>query len=415
MQPLKPSWTGLFTSNLLGIFNDNLLKHCIIFISIGWWMPSWLSQSQLIAAVSASLVLPYIFLSPLAGRLSVIYKKKSVFLFFKFIEFLIMLFATLAFYYQILWLAVFSVLLMGIASCLYSPSKYGLIRDIGGEAGVSYGSGIFEAMAFLGILLGTVTASVLSDHYQFWIVGILFLGLAILGYLATKLINAEEIPVETDEFSSINPLKFLINSFRFASKHQLVNSAVLGASAFWLIGGLLQMNLIIYCKQVYNTSNTNTGLIMICAAMGIAFGCWVAAKISGNEVKKGLILIGLAGMIVLLSALTFFTLPFWLFPFSIFGVAMMGGFFQVPCLSMIQQANLGRKLGDMIAYLNLVTFLFVLFGTMLFSVTTYYTAENSFAVFGLILIICVLVAIYFIMISPVFWKETMVMIFGEKK
>ena len=166
----RNKWNALFISNFLGVFNDNLLKNCIIFISVAWAMPTWITQSQLISIVSAALIIPYLILSPVAGRLSVVYSKKKVFRFFKLLELPIMLTACIAFYYQWILLAVFAVLLMGIQSCLYSPSKYSLIRDIGGEEGVSYGSGVFETMAFLGILLGTVTASLLSDFARPWLI-----------------------------------------------------------------------------------------------------------------------------------------------------------------------------------------------------------------------------------------------------
>ena len=188
----RNKWNALFISNFLGVFNDNLLKNCIIFISAAWAMPSWITQSQLISIVSAALIIPYLVLSPVAGRLSVIYSKKNVFRFFKLLELPIMLTACFAFYYQWVLLAVFAVLLMGIQSCLYSPSKYSLIRDIGGEEGVSYGSGIFETMAFLGILLGTVTASLLSDFARPWLVYSLFIGVALLGYFSTRAIRAVE-------------------------------------------------------------------------------------------------------------------------------------------------------------------------------------------------------------------------------
>jgi len=61
----------------------------------------------------------------------------------------------------------------------------------------------------------------------------------------------------------------------------------------------------------------------------------------------------------------------------------------VPCLSMIQQANIGRKLGDMLAYMNFVTFIFILFGSILFSLVTYFTNESSMAVFVTILVLCI--------------------------
>ena len=406
MPLFRNKWTPLFLSNFLGVYNDNFVKNCIIFIAVGWAMPRWMNQSQLISMVSAALVVPYLFLSPVAGRLAVIYSKKKVFRICKLLEIPVLVLACVAFQFHWVMVAVLTVLLMGILSCMYSPSKYSLIRDIGGEEGVSFGSGVFEMMAFLGILIGTVTASIVSDRYHSWVVYVIFIGLALMGYLVTRSIRATELPENKDGIGTLNPIRFLVGSFRFARQHANVNSAIFGASAFWLIGGMLQMNLVIHCKHVYLASNTMTGMVMACAAIGIALGCWAAGRISCNWVKKGLILIGIGGMSLLFLVLTFFQPPMWLFVVCVFSVAFMGGLFQIPCLSMLQNSGLGRKLGDMIGYLNLVTFVFVLLGTLFFSLTTFFTSENSFAVFGVILIICLLVTFYFLKKSPEYWNET---------
>jgi acyl-[acyl-carrier-protein]-phospholipid O-acyltransferase/long-chain-fatty-acid--[acyl-carrier-protein] ligase len=402
----RSKWTPLFLSNFLGVYNDNLLKNCIIFLTVGWVLPAWLTQSQLISLVSASLVIPYLFLSPLGGRLAVVYSKQKVFRFFKLIELPIMLIACVAFYFQWIVPAVLSVLLMGIQSCLYSPSKYSLIRDIGGEEGVSFGSGVFETMAFLGILIGTVTAAILSDINNELLIYSFFIGLAIIGYITTRSIRAQELPEKKDELVHLNPVRFLVEGFRFAKQHSFINIAVFGASAFWLIGGMLQMNLIIHCKQIYQATNTTTGLVMAFAAIGIALGSLTAGKLSGNTVKKGFILIGIAGMSTFLFLITFVPVSLIVFVVFVFFTAFMGGFFQIPCLSIIQQAPIERKLGDMIAYLNLVTFIFVLIGTALFSLTTYVTDENSIVVFGVILAVCLLVMAIFLFYSSEFWKQT---------
>ena len=63
-------WSDLLLSNFFGVFNDNFLKNAIIFIALSWNLPSWLTQSQLISIVSGSLVVPYLILSPLGGKLA---------------------------------------------------------------------------------------------------------------------------------------------------------------------------------------------------------------------------------------------------------------------------------------------------------------------------------------------------------
>jgi acyl-[acyl-carrier-protein]-phospholipid O-acyltransferase/long-chain-fatty-acid--[acyl-carrier-protein] ligase len=403
MNLVQKNWTALFSTNFLSIFNDNFLKHCIIFISVGWFLPSWLSQSQLISMVAAALVLPYLFFSPLAGRLAMKYSKQRVFRLFKLLEVPIMMLACLAFYFSLVWLAVLCVLLMGILSCMYSPSKYGLIRDVDGPKGVSFGSGVFETMAFLGILIGTVAASYLSDHFSLWIMFVLFLGLAVAGYWTCRQIRVVELPEEKEELGTINPLRFLIDSYRFAKRHKYVNSAVLGASVFWLVGGMIQMNMVIHCVRTLGTSNTVAGLVMCCAAVGIALGCTAAGLLAKNTVRPEMIPVGLLGMIISLTAIIFFNPPVWVCAFLVFCLAFTGGLFEVPCLSLIQRSNLGRKLGDMIAYLNFVTFIFVLIGTGLFSVTTLMTNDSSLAVFSVILVVCALTLLYFAIRHPEFF------------
>lgn len=404
MNRTSKNWTALFSTNFLGIFNDNLLKHCIIFIAVAWSLPDWLSQSQLISIVSAALVVPYLLLSPLAGRLAVIHSKMSILRLMKFLELFVMLLASVAFVFHWVWLAVVSVFIMGLQSCLYSPAKYGLIRDVDGPEGVSFGSGVFETVAFLGILGGTVAASYLSDHYSLAVLIGLFLGVAGLGYWMSRQIRVVEAPVE-ERPETANPIRFMLDAYRYATKHKYVNSGVLGASVFWLIGGLVQMNLVIHCVGTLGTSNTTAGLVMASAAIGIALGCTVAGILPGKGINPSLIPIGLVGMIISLVLILVFNPPVVIFAILIFLLAFMGGIFEVPCLAIVQHADVGRELGNMIAYLNFTTFLFVLLGTGLFSITNIITHDNSLAVFGVILAICVGMILFYAIKYPEFFRR----------
>jgi len=405
MNRVGKNWAALFTTNFLGIFNDNFLKHCIVFISVTWVLPKWMSQAQLISIVSAALVVPYLLLSPLAGRWSVMYSKQRILRLFKFLEFFIMLMASLAFYFQLVWLAVLAVFILGLQSCMYSPAKYGLIRDVGGTEGVSFGSGVFETMAFLGILIGTVAASYISDHYSLPIIVLLLLCIAMAGYMSSRTIRVTELPENRENPGTSNPIKFTIDSYRYATHHRYVNSGVLGASVFWLIGGMVQMNMVIHCVKTLGTTNTTAGLVMACAAIGIALGCTAAGVIAGKKVRPEMIPIGLIGMIVSLAIIILFNPPIVVCGILIFFLAFMGGIFEVPCLSIVQRADIGRELGNMIAYLNFVTFIFVLLGTALFSITTLLTHDNSRAVFGVILGVCIFMLVFYAIKYPEFFRK----------
>ena len=394
IQSQRTNWFLLFATNFLGVFNDNFLKHCIIFIANSWQLPTWLTQSQLISLVSAALVVPYLVLSPFAAKLSRIYQHQKVLRVAKLAELPIMALACLAFINQWVWLALASVLLMGIQSSLYSPAKYSLIRDIGGEKGVSYGSGIFESMAFLGILMGTVMAATISDNYSTLLTCGLFLILAIMGYYGARNIRTEEHETP-HESQTIRPIKFIIDSYRFARHYPLLNLGVFGASFLWFIGGILQMNLVIYCHNELQLTNSETGIMMAMAAIGIATGCFATGQFSGATIRKELIPIGLGGISILLALLLLIQPTALLAGVFVFGIAFFGGVFQVPCLALIQKANVGGKLSDMIAYTNLITFIFIVGGTIIFSVVTALSQENAYLVFGVLLIICISLCLSF--------------------
>ena len=397
-EPANPNhktqnWIYLFSANFFGVLNDNFLKNCIIFIGITWVMPAWLNLSQLTTLVAAGLVIPYLIFSPLSGKIAVKYSKQAVYRWCKVAEFPIVLIACIAFWKQWIFVSILSIFIMGMQSCLYSPSKYGLIRDIGGEKGIPFGSGMLEMMAFLGILAGPVVASVMADYSSVFFVCLLFFVFALFGYVFAQSIKVKELPVEKNQNSTINPIRFLKQSYLFAKQYPNINIGVFGVSMFWLIGGLIQMNLIIHCKQTLNISSTATGIIMGIAATGIAIGCALAGKLSKKTVNKLVMFTGLTGMIFFLLLIILFNPGEYLFASFVFFLALMGGLFEVPCLSMIQQANVGRKLGDVLAYMNFVTFIFILIGSLIFSLVTFITDENSMVVFATILVLCLLTII----------------------
>ena len=393
---MSKQWARLFTGNFVGVFNDNLLKNAIIFIAAGWSVPSWLSQSQLVALVSAALIVPYLIFSPLGGRWAVKFSKQGVFRIFKILEFPIMAIAAVAFVYELIYLALLAVLLMGIQSCLYSPSKYGLIRDIGGVEGSARGSGIFEAMAFLGILAGTVTAAWISDRYSVVMLLVLFFLLAFIGYIAVAGLKVKELPPEPDSSRTVhvNPVRFVLSSFRLASSLPGVNLAVIGISFFWMFGGILQMNIVVDATRVLEVSNTVTGIIMAMAALGIIAGNWMAGIAQQKFSKSLLIHSGSSGMTLGFALLAFFDFSTAGFAIVVMLIAVAGGFYQVPWLTVIQQSDAGRKAGQLLAYMNVVIFIFVLAGTLLFSLTALLTSDNSIAVFFVLLLLnCLIVAV----------------------
>lgn len=396
MKSSSANWLKLFLTNLFTLLNDNYLKNIIYFVGVTWTLPEFLSDSLLLTLISAMLVIPYLLFTPLSGRLAVIFSKQKVYMYCKLCEFPIILLACIALITHSIFFCVFSVFLMGVQSCLSSPSKYGIIRDIEGEEKIAYGNGMMEMMSFVGILSGTILGTMLSELVSIWIICALMLLFTTISFITVYRLKIVEIPSEKPIFNTINPIKYMIESFRFAQKYKGINDAVLGSSIFWMIAGMLQLNLVIHCRQTLELSNIGTGLCMSSAAVGIALGCVFAGKILRSDNAFRMINIGLLAMNIFLSLIIVFNPNVYVFSLLMFGVTFFGGIFEVPCLAIVQRAPIGRIVGDMMAYLNFANFVLVLIGTAIFYAVSAFFNESSIAIFTSIEVILFLSLIYFV-------------------
>ena len=389
----KPYWIPLFTTNFTGVLNDNLLKNLICFISVYWVAKG--QASMVITLATGMMVLPYILFSPLAGRLAKRHSKRLIVKYMKLAEMPIMLFAVSGFYFANLYMVIAAMFLMGLQSTIYSPAKYGLIRDIGGEEGISFGTGTVEMLTFLGVLLGSFFAGLLSDveQYRLLIITAVVMSVALLGYGASLKLKAEESQPDKDDNLSLNPILFIKHMFNWAKKEvKGLNVIVLGLSSFWLIGSLIQMNLLVYCPQELQISNSETGLIMALMAVSVALGCWLAGIISKKTVETGLIPLGGSGLALSILLIVILRPEKLWFVILILLAALSSGFLKVPLNAWIQAQVKGRKLGDAIAYNNLMNFVFILISAALFGwIDVAFGARMVFLTVALLSVILTLV------------------------
>lgn len=362
----KKNWFSLFFTNYLGVLNDNFLKTLACFICIAWVGKE--NESMVVTLASAALVIPYLLFSPLAGRLAKIYRKRNIVVWAKFAEMLIMLVASAGFLLHSTSLVLGSILLMGLQSALFSPSKYGLIRDIGGEEGISFGSGAMEMFAFVGILTGTLMAAFLSESVALPVLCVILFGVALFGWLSSLTIRANESEPLKESHETLNPVKFVKDMYLRAKDFKGLNLIVVGLATFWFIGSMIQMVLIVYCRSDLGMSDSQTGMVMSLAAIGIGAGCYLAGVLSRHDVELGLVPCG--GITTGLTLLTIFIFDAGgvFFAVLVFLAAFFSGMFKVPLDAWIQANVKGRELGDMLAYSNLITFLFMLFASGCFGV-----------------------------------------------
>ncbi len=384
------SFIPLYVTNFFGTLNDNFLKTLASFTVIGWLTDERV-KSLAMGVTAGALVLPYILCSPLADRLTAVWAKRRIVRIAKWAELPIMAVAITGFMLKSPWLVISSVLLMGLQSSLFSPAKYALIRDIGGEGRISTGMGGMEGISFLGVLAGTVAGAVVADYAGaearhndligvsgFHARTICLVLFAVLGLAASYTVRAKE---EVNRaLHAINPIRYMRRAYRMAARYNGLNAVIFTLSVFWWGAAMLQMGLLVYGKAEggLNLSATGTGVLLCGAAVGIVLGQIIAGFVDRRRFLLGAAL--LTGWIAaaLLAVLFFVPLsPRW------FGVvlgllAFDLGFFKLPLDAEIQKVVKGPKLNTMLAYFNQVSFLFMLAASGCYALVSWAFGPKAF-------------------------------------
>lgn len=380
---MRRKFAALFSTNFFGVMNDNFLKSLACFIAIRWVASD--DASFVISAAAACLVLPYLFLSPLAGKWAYLFPKKQIVVYCKIAELPIMAIAIAGFVLQSVWVVIVAIFLMGTQSALYSPAKYGLIREVGGEENLPFGVGGFEAVSFFGMLSGTLIAAFLSDTVPLLTLYILLVAFAVAGLVLSLTIQVKQDDKGEDAPNSINPFHFLRDTYSQAKKYDGLNTLVFGLSLFWWLVASLQIGLMVYCQMTMGLSSWHTGILLSLAAVGVTAGCFLA----GIFEKKGFIYrwvvpssLGISFLLLVLFFVPMSPLPFGCI---LFVISLLCGFFKVPLDTSIQQKVKGPFLATILAYFNQVSFIFILLASATLAlISLFLPTKYLFLVLGVV-------------------------------
>lgn len=373
------SFIPLFVTNLFGTMNDNFLKTLASFIVIGWLQDVSL-RPVFMGVTAGALVLPYILCSPLADRLMVVFPKRRILQLAKWAEIPIVGIGIAGFAFHSTALVVAAILLMGLQSSLYSPAKYALVRDIGGEARISTGMGGMEGVSFLGVLAGTIAASVMADaearqpeiHWSWFVL----LGLAVAGLLGSYWVKARE--ERSRVIHAVNPIRYVRRAYRMAKGYPGLNAVILTLSVFWWAAAMLQMGLLVYGKEVMGLDSTHTGLMLCAAAVGIVIGQVLAGFVDRRHFLLGMTLFTGWLAAVLLAVLFFVPMGPTVFGIVLALLAFDLGFFKLPFDAEIQKVVKGPKLNTMLAYFNQVSFFFMLLASGCYALVSWLCGPRAF-------------------------------------
>ena len=395
---------ALIVTQFQGAFSDNIVKNLVVFLALfaqGGDTMSSAAKHQFGESIGALFALPFILFSLAGGFLADRFSKRSVMLGVKIFELGIMLVVLAGFWTMNKWLLLAAVFLMGTHSAFFGPSKYGSLPELLPERKISWGNGVLELGTFMAIILGTVAAALLAEHFrgQQWISGIILIGLAVAGFIAC--LQVTKIPA-ADPARKFN-LNFpgeVRQQLRAMRGDRPLWLALVGNTWFSFVGALLLLNLFFYGADVLQVRETHIGLLNVALALGIGLGSVAAGYLSGGKIEYGLVPLGAVGLSVFSASLAW---PGAGLSASFVLLALLGfsgGFFIVPIMALLQHRPAAERKGQVQAVANLLSFVGVFLASGAHFVFTRFAHLSPREIFLVSGVMTLIGAIYVLILLP---------------
>ncbi len=368
----KSPLTGLMVAQFFGAFNDNAWKMMVALLAIRTATaglstadPAFESISQTQTTIAyVVFTLPLALFSLPAGMLADLYSKRSLLVWFKALEIVLMGAATWALASGNGTAALVVLGLMGMQSAFFSPAKYGIMPELLPTERLAWGNARLEMWTFLAIILGTGAGGLLLDlsgNTPAVAGGILIL-FAIIGWVFS--LAVPPVPPARGEggFTST-----ITGAWQAIGADRVLYLAVLGSVYFWFTASLLGQDILVYAKALtrdWANSDTWSGLPMAFYGLGVGLGSLWAGRLSKHLVEYGLIPLGALGI-------AFFACLFSLvgpgYPLTLVLMIMLGlasGLVVVPLDAILQWRSPADRRGGIIALSNVFIFLGIMLGSL---------------------------------------------------
>jgi acyl-[acyl-carrier-protein]-phospholipid O-acyltransferase / long-chain-fatty-acid--[acyl-carrier-protein] ligase len=349
--PLGVALPGLLITQFLGAFNDNFFK--IVLSMFAVHAVGSTQSGGMLSLIGAIFILPFLLFSGYAGHTADVYSKRTVLVATKGLEVVTMgvgFFALLSGHFPFMLTVLF---LLALQATFFSPAKYGILPELVHPKDLSRANGLLEMSSFLAIILGTSLGSILFAVWKdrlTWI-GLVTILLAVAGALASLRVPHVN-PSKARESLGLNPLGEISLGMKRLYGDTLLWRIVIGISYFWFLGALMQMDIILFGKEVMGIDDLRIGLLNAFLAIGIGTGSVTAGYLSGEKVKLGLTPLGSLGMGMFSLLLAWSTSSYALAALALTLLGFSGGLFIVPLNASLQQKSGQEERGRLLATNN---------------------------------------------------------------
>ncbi len=322
---------------LIAQFLTAMADNILLFVLIGVLKVSNADDWQ-VPILQQVFLLSFILFAPFVGKLADGIPKGRVMLFSNTLKFIGVLFLFLNFNTFVCYTIV------GIGACIYSPAKYGILKELRGDAFLVKANAMMESSTIAAILLGVVLGGLLADSSEkrgsftiaFLIIAVIYLAASLANLFIPKLKPLKSL----GGFSIAGSIKDFIKDTKTLYSNKPARIALLGTGLFFGIGATMRFLLIDWVPVALNIKDNQTPAnLSAFVAVGIVIGSIFASKIPLNKTFKILSAgVGMGVSVILLSVIT----NIYIAGLALVLTGFFGGLFLIPLNAMLQRQ--GHKL-----------------------------------------------------------------------
>ena len=339
----------------------------------------------LTAIVNALILLPFILLFSPAGFLSDKYPKVQIVRVASAFAIGISSLILFAYIMGWFWFAFFLTFVLSAQSAIYSPAKYGLIKEMVSKNQLTDANALVQAITIVAILAGGIVYSVFFESLlgsylntpgfilrAVYPIGFALILASVVEFLfalklSKRVKNQKSMTFQMKKYFNATYLK---GNLKLLHKSPTVWLSIVGLSIFWGISQLVLAIFGAFVKEKLGIDNSIViNALLALSGVGMVVGSLLVSRFSKRFIEVGLIPFGAIGV-----SLTLFILPTlassYTLGFVFFFYGIFAGLFIVPLNTIIQLLTPKRALGKVLAGNNFVQNIFMfgfLFLTTLFA------------------------------------------------
>lgn len=365
-------------------------------------------QVTLTAIINAFILLPFILLFSPSGFLSDRFPKHHIVRYGALAAIIVTSLITFSYFMGWFWMAFGLTLLLAVQSAIYSPAKYGYIRELVGDKSLAEANAVVQAVTIVSILAGTFVFSaffemLIPDSYSepkdllvhLTPLGFALVTLSILEWFASLKLKAcyEGDSTRQFEFRRYFTGSYLSQNLKNIKANRSIWLSIIGLSMFWAISQVVLASFPAHAKE--NLEITNTLIvqgILACTGIGIMLGSLIAGRVSRQYIEVGLVPLG-----ALTIGLALFALPIVSNTYALMGIftilGICGGIYIVPLNAMIQYNADEDDMGTVLAGNNWVQNV-VMLSFLIMTVVFSQIGLNSTHLFAILAVVAMAGAVF---------------------